>query len=581
MSVSARTFFKEGHWGEQTDQHGTYTSEINTKNPNNVTVKVKDENNNKLRVQSVIWRGVDRLGTNSLLALVKNSKERFDVKIEPVLKGSLDVKVFIELRDIKQIELRDIKQNVAASEEDEKIFHRLKEANQLTLMNCKNAGDFAQICQNEDPNLVKAILAKMVDAFLKNPSNENSIHEIFAIMGYLSQDDLLKIIECLAQQICSNIVHRISMLAGLTDILTQINRENLRRVFKVMDEDPKADFNTVLKEKMVFPVEGNGLVSLMDKIMETLDKEHNDSTTVAIFLNTLMAITEIMLVLEVQGLDKERHHDKFVRVLERFKTKDPKAEFLLKYSLQHFIIIKNNESNSHAFFRRAYHLFKGLAKIGSNISLVEPWKILDVIDSTSEFKQAFEGDRKPRDWFIKLKVLRELFLRNDSEYLISFAGQVKLNPVEARKSLPKKSRYLGYFIQGLVILLKEVLDTKGRHDLKVKQAVLSLLKEIKEAQSQKSPLFFIEKKEISNAIVQEIDEPTSKYNSPRAVNAREVLQAFPEVRFIDALNASASWMQRIKKMAEGLDEDQQVLEEWEYVIAVKGKDSDAETKEKS
>lgn len=611
----ARELFKSGNWGEATGPKGKYKIKVNTKDYSDLIVSVTDDKQkHKIPLQNVVWHGTKHKSKETLQTLINESKDRFEVEIVPDQTVS-NFTVNIKLNHLS-------KQKSPLSSQEDKVIYRSKKHNKQTLVNCKDVYEFFEVCQEENPDpLVPIILKEMVKGFCNEPSPTTSmIHGIVKAIKYLPDEDILRVIEKLVQDASTNVMRKEPMLIGLTDIFTYLNRANLQEAFRKFEKNPyqDQDLKILLKDHPFCNLDSNKLVRLMDAVMDVLDNEEKNPETLIILLQTLIAIAEVMMVLEVTGLDKTQHHDKFVKTLRKFcDHKDCRVAFLSTYGEQCFTLITDNESKKQAFFRRAFHLFKGLAIIGRNISPVEPWAILGAVDSFEDLKKAFTLIQRKHAWFQKLRVLQELFLQKNSTKLTSFTNDVLNNPDRVRKPLPNSStsKHFQFFVQGLVVLIKQVIDTIGTDEPQVAQAAFTLLMKIRSDNlihpPQSSSLFFqVKDKQNADTIALEIYELLSVYqNHPNSNLVKEAKISLdvihklqtqtplpqPTIKaqkaeqsestnnldqkdfFSKAAKSAASWIEGIQLMQGRLEKDPQVLEEWEYVIALKGKDSDSDT----
>lgn len=574
----SRTVFKDAEWGEKTGSHGKYKIKVNTQDPFDLTVKVvAADKKYSVDPQNIKWQGIEGLSKEILLQFVLKAPDKFSVKIIPPKKGESIYSVNIELLK-SQAKLEKISA-------PGKKTPRIKKL-EPTLLNCANAATFVRL-NNKNHSLPSEILHEMVNEFCNKAILDNNIiQEITLVIGLLSPEDLIKVIEKLAQNACTNILSKEPSLNGLTEVLSFIYRKSLQEAAEKAQQTPSLDPQVILKGSLLSYLNANHLVRLMEALTVELSKEHTTPEPLIIFLRTSIAILDVMMVLGVTGLDREGHHEKFVDTFSKFSShEDCRVAFLAKYGEQCFTVIKNDESRAHAFFRRAFSIFKGLATIGESIELERPWAILGAVDSINDFKEAFAHLQHKYEWFKKLRILQEYFLqKKNSDKLRIFLNAITGGNTDAQKSLPgAASTGFHFFVCGLVNLLDQVITTYEATDSELVEYAINLLKKIRLDNEKKQGTVFNQtfktKDKYTQSIIQEINRIILKKEHSRSNQNDSPSKLEEETElFTSALKSAAPWIEGIRNMEKRVEEDPQVVEEWEYSITLKGKDSDYDNK---
>ncbi len=581
----------EGTWGEK----GTYRIKFNTKNVSDMVAKIFDgKNKYEVKSSEIVWDNID-IKNENLHTLASQFNNRFEVIIKHDNHTS-SYRVHIKSKSPKaSIDLNQI------AEPSELTFRRQIKNRLYNILSLENANDLkhANAQENQD-TILSTIQARMVDIFCA-PSFEltgKPIQEMLEIAESLSIEERKRVIEKLIKGVHHSIILKKPMLDGLTGLLNQFQRINYKNALSDAIKNTSKDPIERLAENPLNTLEANDFVQLMDTIATECDNVHASPDALLMYLKALIALLDAMMIVGVTDLNRKKHHDKFSKIIARYKDhEDIRIAYLSSYGDQSFTIVKNDESKTHSFVRRSMHVLKGLMIIGSKISYQEPWKILEAVDSYTEFKKAFanlHGWKK--DWFTQLLIFQELFLGWVPEKLKDFEIAIKKEDADIKKALSMSHDPI--FVQGLVILMQQIFETYANERPEIGRVVLSILEKIandnkmlpKKAQK---PLFKTKKKystqienEISELIIQykkRLDTPVAKKDEfpkePRtSIFAVTDSNTQIETLFIKAVKEVAPWMPVICCFKESLENDPQVTEEWDYAIALKGKDSKDDSK---
>ena len=366
----------------------------------------------------------------------------------------------------------------------------------LDFLSIKDVRDLAVALKEkkQDPLLHK-ITQIMVTRFSGiNHPNSDHIQEIVRIAEHLKPEALRTIVQSFLSQIKEEVMLTKDYLIALSDIFRTIQRANYQKTIEEAISSGQ-DPIEILQKNPLYQFTANDLVAALNLLKEKLDdttlaKSKADNSALLIAqLNTYIALLELMVMAEVKGIDRKKHHEPFYDTINRFSYDgDLTVAYLAEYGKQLLTDIKDNETHLHECFRRVFHVVKAFTAL---LALVPKEAGFDfsavpeaITNCFGELKKAFTFQDSPQSRFNRLIGLRQAILGKDVRCLSYFKAPILVKKPEnslASISLETAKEWHThdpFFLKGFIEILTQVIIHYGSTQPDVGKTAFLLLEQI-------------------------------------------------------------------------------------------------------